>query len=138
MAPPKLQLFSSSQETSEDENLSQSVENPNQAATKAIEIEEESSPSDSPIEKSPIRKTYAGESSKILKPPTQAEMNAMLEAVHKLIGEMTKKTSQPPLASSVPIKTIASPPHIGSTIPSSSLARGKPYSTKNFSAYHHF
>ena len=69
-------------------------------ATEEVEIKEESSLSISPVQKSPIRKTHVGESSKILKPPTQVEMNVMYKAVNKLIDEMTEKT---PSSSQVPL-----------------------------------
>ena len=61
------------------------VQNPEQTTTKEIEIEKESTPTETLVPKSPVRKTHTGESSKIKNPPIQEKMVAMLEAVHKLI-----------------------------------------------------
>ena len=118
VVPLELQL--SSEETSENEDLPDFVENPNQASTKDIVIEKESTPTETLIPKSTIRKKYISESSKIKKPLTYEEMTAMFEAVHKLIDKMTEKTPLPP-ASQPPMETIASLPHVGSSVPLSSL-----------------
>ena len=91
MVPLEFQL--SSEDSSSSEELPNFVQNPKLAATEEIEIEDKSTHTETPIS---VRKTYIGESSKIKNPPTQEEMAAMLEAVHKLIDEMIEKTTPSP------------------------------------------
>ena len=97
VVPPEFKL--SSKDSFSSEEILDSVQNPKQAATKEIEIEEESTPTETPV---PVQKTYTGESLKIKNPPTQKEMVAMLATIHKFIDEMTEKTTTPPPSVSQP------------------------------------
>ena len=88
VVPPEFKL--SLKDSSLSEELQDSVQNLKQVAIEEFKIEEESTLTKTPI---PIQKTYTGESSKIKNLPTQEEMTAMLATVHKLIDEMTEKTT---------------------------------------------
>ena len=116
VVPPKFQL--SSEDSSSSEELSASVQNLEQVAIEEIEIKEKSTPTETLV---PVQKTYTGESSKIKNLPIQKEMVAMLASVHKLIDEITEKTTPLPSSVSPLTDTTSSQPNVASLVRLSSL-----------------